>query len=60
MSSSEGEIPPATERESSGLKSFLLELRKKRIIEILAAFIGGGWLVYEIVHWVLVVHYYLP
>ncbi|MCR4396957.1 MAG: hypothetical protein NUW07_09550, partial [Candidatus Saccharicenans sp.] len=28
--------------------------------EILAGFIGGGWLVYEIIHWVLVVHYHLP
>ena len=30
------------------------------MVEILAGFIGGGWLVYEIVHWVLVVHYHLP
>lgn len=29
------------------------------MVEILAGFIGG-WLVYEIVHWVLVVHYHLP
>jgi TolB-like protein len=35
-------------------------LRKKRIIEILAGFVGGGWLIYEIVHWILVVHYHLP
>jgi TolB-like protein len=45
---------------SNGVKSFFLDLRKKRIIEILAAFIGGGWLIYEIVHWVLVAHYHLP
>jgi adenylate cyclase len=44
---------------SSGVKSFFLDLRKKRIIEILATFIGGGWLIYEIVHWVLVAHYHL-
>jgi TolB-like protein/Tfp pilus assembly protein PilF len=25
-----------------------------------AAFVGAGWLVYEIVHWVLVVHFHLP
>jgi len=60
MSSPDREVPPATEREPSGLKGFLLELRKKRIIKILAGFVGGGWLVYEIVHWILVVHYHLP
>jgi TolB-like protein len=45
---------------SNGVKSFFLDLRKKRIIEILAGFIAGGWLAYEIVHWILVVHYHLP
>jgi len=60
MSPAKREVPPATKREPSGLKGFLLELRKKRIIEILAGFVGGGWLIYEIVHWVLVVHYHLP
>jgi len=60
MSPPEREVSPATKREPSGLKSFLLELRKKRIIEILAGFVGGGWLIYEIVHWILVVHYHLP
>jgi len=30
------------------------------MIEILAGFVGGGWLIYEIVHWILVVHYHLP
>jgi adenylate cyclase len=47
-------------KKTSGLKSFFSELRRKRIIEILAGFVGGGWLVYEIVHWILVVHYHLP
>jgi hypothetical protein len=60
MSPPEREVPPAIKREPSGLKGFLLELRKKRIIEILAGFVGGGWLIYEIVHWILVVHYHLP
>lgn len=60
MSPPEREVPPAIKREPSGLKGFLLELRKKRIIEILAGFIGGGWLIYEVVHWILVVHYHLP
>jgi len=60
MSPAKREAQPATEREPSGFKGFFLELRKKRMIEILAGFVGGGWLIYEIVHWVLVVHYHLP
>jgi TolB-like protein len=45
---------------STGIKSFISNLRKKRIIEILAAFIGGGWLLLEFVHWLLVDHYHFP
>jgi len=45
---------------SSALKTFFSVLRKKRIIEILAAFIGGGWLIIEIVHFVLIGHYHFP
>jgi len=60
MSPAKRKVLPAKQRKLSGLKGFLLELRKKRIIEILAGFAGGGWLIYEIVHWVLVVHYHLP
>lgn len=41
-------------------KSFVRKLRKRRIIETLAAFIGGGWLVLEFVHWILIDHYHLP
>ena len=54
MKPSEGEELPATKREPSGLKGFLLELRKKRIVEILAGFVGGGWLILEFVRWLLV------
>lgn len=36
------------------------KLRKKRIIEIFAAFIGGGWLILEFVHWILIDHYHFP
>jgi len=45
---------------SNGVKSFFLDLRKKRIIEILAAFVAGGWLILEFVHWLLVDHYHFP
>ena len=31
------------------LRSYLKKLRKRRIIETLAAFIGGGWLIIEFV-----------
>ena len=45
---------------SSGFRSFFSNLRKKRIIEILAAFIGGGWLIIEFVDRILVAHYHFP
>ena len=40
--------------------SFIGKIRKRKIIETLSAFIGGGFLLYEIVHWILVDHYHLP
>ncbi|MCX6567454.1 MAG: hypothetical protein NT147_00175, partial [Candidatus Aminicenantes bacterium] len=45
---------------SSGVRSFFSDLRKKKIIEILAAFIGGGWLLVEVVERLLVGHYKFP
>ncbi len=45
---------------SNGFRSFFLDLRKKRIIEILAAFIAGGWLIIEFVDRILVAHYHFP
>ncbi len=41
-------------------RSFFGKLEKRRVIGTLAAFISGGWFVYEIVHWILVDHYHLP
>ncbi len=40
--------------------SFMYTVRKRRIIETIAAFIGGGWLTWEAVHWILVEHYHFP
>lgn len=65
MPEGEGKTPPQIpekhlQTEESGFGALLTKLRKRRIIETLAAFIGGGWLIYEIVHWVLVAHYHLP
>lgn len=51
---------PAIKTKSSAFKDFLHKMGKKRMVEIFAGFVGGGWLIYEIVHWVLVVHYHLP
>ena len=59
MTSSNGEKAPSKETKESPFKTFLTKLRKRHIIETLAAFIAGGWLTYEIVHWVLVAHYHL-
>jgi eukaryotic-like serine/threonine-protein kinase len=44
----------------SSLGAFFSNLRRKRIIEILAAFIGGGWLIIEFVDRILVAHYHFP
>jgi len=60
MSSQQGENAPSKEMKESPLKSFLTKLRKRHIIETLAAFIGGGWLILEFVHWLLVDHYHFP
>ena len=60
MSSQQGGNAPSKEMKESPLKPFLAKLRKRHIIETLAAFIGGGWLVYEIVERVLVLHYKFP
>jgi len=45
---------------ASSFKSFLAKLRKRHLIETLAAFIGGSWLLLEFVHWLLVDHYHFP
>ena len=55
----EGTVPPAN-RGKSPFGVFLHKLRKRRIIETLAAFIGGGWLLVEVVERLLVGHYDLP
>ena len=60
MSSQQGENAPSKEMKESPLKSFLAKLRKRHIIETLAAFIGGGWLILEFVHWLLVDYYHFP
>lgn len=44
----------------SGLRRVLSRLRKRRIIETLAAFIGGGWLLVEVVERLLVSRYQFP
>ncbi len=52
----ENELSP----ESRFFKAFFAKLRKRHIIETLAAFIGGGWLLIEVVERLLVAHYRLP
>ena len=60
MNPSEGE-PAVPEKEKDRFfKSFLAKLRKRRIIETLAAFIAGGWLILEFVDRLLVAHYHFP
>ena len=59
MSLRKGETAPSKEMKESFLKSFLARLRKRHIIEILAAFIAGGWLFLEFVDRILIAHYEL-
>jgi len=49
----------ATKAKESSFRSFFTDLRKKRLIEILAGFIGGGWLILEFVDRILIAHYEL-
>ena len=60
MSSSGGPKAPSGHKGRSFLRAFLQKLRKRRIIETLAAFIGGGWLLVEVVERLLVGHYKFP
>jgi hypothetical protein len=62
MPEGEGKTPPQiTEKhpqtEESKFRALFAKLRKRRIIETLAAFIGGGWLLVE---GLLVSHYRFP
>ena len=57
MNPSKGE-PVIREKEKEPFfKAFLARLRKRHIIETLAAFIAGGWLLIEVVERLLVGHY---
>lgn len=51
-------VPPQI--KESGFRAVFAKLRKRRIIETLAAFIGGGWLLIEVVERLLVSHYHFP
>lgn len=48
---------PAGDHRSGSLMG---KLRKRGVLGALAAFLGSGWLLYEIVHFILVDHYGLP
>ncbi len=60
MGSSKGGTVPSGDKEKSFFRAFIQKLRKRRIIETLAAFIGGGWLIVEVVERLLVGHYKFP
>jgi adenylate cyclase len=65
MTEGEGKEPVrgadrSPETAESGFRAVVSKLRRRRIIETLAAFIGGSWLLLEFVHWILVDHYHFP
>jgi TolB-like protein/tetratricopeptide (TPR) repeat protein len=51
---------PRQDMNKAPFQGFLKKLRKRRIIETLAAFIGGGWLLVEVVERLFVGHYGFP
>ena len=59
MTSSNGEKAPSKDVKGSSFKAILAKLRKRHIIETLAAFIAGGWLFLEFVDRILIAHYEL-
>jgi TolB-like protein len=59
MSSRKGVTTPSKDLKKSFLRVFLVKLRKRHVIETLAAFIAGGWLIIEFVDRILVAHYEL-
>lgn len=60
MASSGGGAVSSGGEKTSAFKDILQKLRKRRIFETLAAFIGGGWLLIEVVERLLVEHYRFP
>ena len=60
MSSSSRGTAPFGDKNRASFLGFLQKLRKRHIIETLAAFIGGGWLLVEVVERLLVGHYRFP
>ena len=52
--------PISKKREKTFFSAFRTKLRKRKIIQTLAAFIGGGWLIIEAVHWILIDHFHFP
>jgi len=59
----EKEIPTrerVIERRKPSFQSFLNTLKERKMLETLAAFIGGGVIILEIVHWILIDHYHFP
>jgi|Deesub1362B_J571_1020462.scaffolds.fasta_scaffold00001_81 TolB-like protein/Tfp pilus assembly protein PilF len=54
------EKPSAFSEGKPFFKALLIEIKEKKIIEILGGFIGVGWLILEFVHWILIDHYHFP
>ncbi|MBN2409549.1 MAG: hypothetical protein JXE07_07400, partial [Candidatus Aminicenantes bacterium] len=50
---------PAAGGSPPGPAGFLDKLRKRKIAQTTAAFIAGGWLILEFVHWILIDHYHI-
>ena len=60
MNAADGPTPPSGGTKAFSPRALIAKLRKRHIVETLAAFIGGGWLLVEVVERLLVSHYHLP
>jgi TolB-like protein/tetratricopeptide (TPR) repeat protein len=60
VSSSDRGVAPSGDKDKPSFRAPIQKLRKRRIIETLAAFIGGGWLLVEVVERLFVGHYHFP
>ena len=58
MSKKKKKLHPPPEGKASIFHTFITKLRKRKIIQTMAAFIGGGWLILEFVSTILIEHYH--
>ena len=54
------DLSPRSRPSESGGGSFFDRLKDRKIVQTVAAFAGVAVIIYEMVHWVLVIHFHFP